>query len=198
MTGNALTDKVTVWLASNLSQSISRPRFQNERTFHVNRSWPSRSNSRSNDGERSTGQSYRPIGLNCVPIDCPYLILECQLSRLFRWKGHDLRGQIQGPLTGNALAAKANVVRLASNVSQSIPHPHFQNEMTFQVKRSWPSRSNSRSNDGERSSGQSYRPIGLRCVSIDSSSPFPGWQDFSGQKVMTFEVKFKVKWRGTL
>ena len=91
-----------------------------------------------------------------------FLVPISWMTGLFGWKGHDLRGQIQGQRTGNTLAAKVTV-RLAWNVSQSIPLPSFQDVNHFQVNRSWPSRSNSRSNDGERFSGQSYRPIGLKC-----------------------------------
>ena len=69
----------------------------------------------------------------------------------------------------------------------------------------WPSRSNSRSKDGERAVDQTYR---LNCVFSTSKSAQTTWAsvavlsmtltfDLQGQIPLTFKVKFKVKGRGT-
>ena len=94
--------------------------------------------------------------------------------------------------------------------SQSIPRPQnpvsqefsrlctLTFEVNFKCAWIWPSRSNSSSNDGERSSAQSIAQIKRKVVAIDSPPPNPASQEFSRLCTLTFKVKFKVKWWGML
>ena len=154
--------------------------------------WPSRSNSRSKDGERAVDQTYRP---NCVFRRQNQRKPRGQVSQYFRipWP---LTFKVKFKVKGRGTRCRPNLQAELRFFDVKISANHVGKcRSTLDDLDLWPSRSNSRSKDGERAADQTYRP---NCVFSTSKSAQSTWASVAVLSMtLTFDLQGQIQGQRT-